>query len=184
MEHKFLEYFVCYLVFFMKGGETSTHTIYTAIPWIKDVVVLKVELFWMCVSCHLCSTLDLLIWGTKGLGLCSGEWIIKASVIRPVYAAIYSVRLSTSLFTLHQLETGLQWLNKCLSQSRWGGGGTAGQGGLGRAGGIAAVWAGTAACLCWEQGAQVLLGSQRVLLTQLLWKRCWFGNLRPTVLTA
>lgn len=40
MEHKFLEYFVCYLVFFKKGEETSTHTIYTAIPIIKDVIML------------------------------------------------------------------------------------------------------------------------------------------------
>lgn len=55
------------------------------------------------------------------------EWTIKASLIRPVYAALFSggTGLSTSSCTLHQLETGLQWLNKYLSQSKWWGGGTA-----------------------------------------------------------
>lgn len=120
----------------------------------------------MCVSCHLCSIMDLLIWGTEGLGLYSGEWIMKASIIRPVNAAIFSgsTGLSTSSCTLHQLKTGLQWLNKHLSQSKWPGGDTAWQWELGRAGFISSErWEGQDLSLLCELALLPKLG--------LLWEQ-------------
>lgn len=138
----------------------------------------------MCVSCPLCSTLDLvLLWGTKGLGLCSGEWITKASIIRPSICCHFFWQYWLKHLLVY-LASARNWFAvtkqapEPVQVSRWWHI-SAARAGKGRIHGCSVSWH---CCLssgyaggrkdkwCWIH--------RRCCVTQLLCKRCWFGNQR------